>query len=167
MPKSFKNNHYWAILRAQNHCFPAGILHLPHMAPYGPTFVVQICSYDTPYSHIFHWKRRLGIHEGHQIVHFHAYMQPSIFTSRVSNIHSSISLMFLVLVNLMSWRVGGVVKTTSVWERYRTKRHRSWKSDLTLPYLNLRLVYISLILLLPLITPPNIPKPLVKSTECQ
>ena len=88
-------------VRAAHHGFPAGILHLAHMAPYGPTFVVKITSYDTPYTHIFHWKRRLGIHEGHQIVHFHAYMQPSIHASRVSTIHSSISLMFAVLVGLM------------------------------------------------------------------
>ena len=84
------------------------------MAPYGPTFAVTISSYDTPYSHILLWKRRLGIHEGHQIMHFHAYMQPSILTSRVSGIHSSIPLMFAPLVKLMYWRVGGVVKTTAV-----------------------------------------------------
>ena len=110
VPKSLRNRHYWALLRAPNHCYPAGILHLAHMAPYEPTFVVKITSYDTPYTHVFHWKRRLGIHEGHQIVHFHAYMQPSILTSRVSSIHSSISSMFSVLVKLMSWRVGGVVR---------------------------------------------------------
>ena len=81
------------------------------MAPYGPTFVVKITSYDTPYSYIFRWKRGLGIHEGHHIMDFHAYMQPSIHASRVSSIHSSISLMFLVLVKLM---LGGVVKTTAV-----------------------------------------------------
>ena len=106
--------HTWAILRAPNHGFPAGILHLAHMAPYGPTFVIKITSCDTPYSHIFHWERRLGIHEGHQIMHFHAYMQPSILTSRVSSVHSSISLMFAPLVKLMYWRVGGVAKTTAV-----------------------------------------------------
>ena len=81
--------------------FPAGISRLAHMAPYGPTFAVKFSSYDTPYSHIFHWKRRLGIHERHQIMHFYAHMQPSILTSRVWSIHSSISLMFLVLVKLM------------------------------------------------------------------
>ena len=84
------------------------------MEPYRPTFMVKTTSYDTPYAHIFRWKRRLGIHEGQQIVHYHAYMQPSILTSRVSSIHSSIPLMFLALVKLMSWRVGGVVKTTAV-----------------------------------------------------
>ena len=71
------------------------------MAPYGPKFVVKLTSYDTPYSLIFHRKRRLGLHEGHQIVHFHAYMQPSIHASPVSSIHSSISLMFASLVKLM------------------------------------------------------------------
>ena len=110
VPKSIRNHHYWGLLRAPNHGFPRGILHLAHMAPYGLTFVVKITSYDTPYTHIFHWKRRLGIHEGHQIVHFHAYMQPSILTSRASSIHSSISSMFSVLVKLMSWRVGGVAR---------------------------------------------------------
>ena len=110
VPTSLMNRHYWALLRAPNHCFPAGILHLAHMAPYGLTFVVKITSYDTPYTHIFHWKRRLGIHEGHQIVHFHAYMQSTILTSRVSSIQSFISSMFSVLVKLMLWRVGGVAR---------------------------------------------------------
>ena len=106
VPKSFRNRHYWAPLRAPNHSFPAGILHLAHMAPYGPTFVVKTSSYDTPYSHILLWRRRPGIHEGHHIMNFHAYMQPSMLTSRVSSIHSSISLMFASLVKCNGGWVG-------------------------------------------------------------
>ena len=94
-----KKVHTWVLLRAQNHCFPAGIVHLAHMVSCGPTFVVKITRM---------------IHEGHQIMHFHAYMQPSILTSRVSSIQSSISLMVIVLDKLMYWQVGGVVKTTAV-----------------------------------------------------
>ena len=138
------------------------------MAPYGPTFVVKITSYDTPYTHIFHWKRRLGIHEGHQIVHFHAYMQPTILTSRVSSIQSSISSMFSVLVKLMSWRVGGVARQPpSETLAYGTPSQQGVTLPyLTSPYLTLNLIYISLILLLPLITPPQAPYPSLQSTEC-
>ena len=125
-----KNRHYWALLRAPNHCFRAGILHLAHMSPYGPTFVcpsplgtatsgpfnehqpiVSLHEYYiwhtrlpigrhlwskyprmTPHTHTsFVGNVDLGMHAGHQIMHFHAYMQPSIHASRVSIIHSSIS----------------------------------------------------------------------------
>ena len=41
VPKPLRNHHYWALLRAPNHGFPVGIVHLAHMAPYGPTFVCQ------------------------------------------------------------------------------------------------------------------------------
>ena len=43
MPKFMGNRHYWALLQAPNHGFPAGILHLAHTAPYGLTFVCQNC----------------------------------------------------------------------------------------------------------------------------
>ena len=38
-PKPCRNRHHWGLLRAQSHCFPRGLLHLAHKAPYGPTFV--------------------------------------------------------------------------------------------------------------------------------
>ena len=41
MLKFIKNRDDWALLRAPNHGFPVGILHLTHIAPYGLTFVCQ------------------------------------------------------------------------------------------------------------------------------
>ena len=39
VPNFLRNRHHWALLRAPNHCFPAGICHLAHMSPHRPTFM--------------------------------------------------------------------------------------------------------------------------------
>ena len=45
MPKFLRKIHYRALLRPQNHRFPARIVHWAHMAPYRLTFVCQIPLY--------------------------------------------------------------------------------------------------------------------------
>ena len=96
VPEFLRNRHYWTLLRAPSHCFPAGILHLAHTAPYEPTFVCQnllgTATIGPSYEHkaivflqeyyIWHTRLPMGRHLWSKLPR----MTPHIHTSFIGNV---------------------------------------------------------------------------------